>query len=87
MDSEDPPTAILAFLQAEFATGEQKEVGLIDWEWLADNFREDVLPAFLQHIYLCFVSLAIAVAGNFSASCINSATRCALALDSASALP
>lgn len=62
MDSEDPPTAILAFLQAEFATGEQKEVGLIDWEWLADNFREDVLPAFLQHIFLCFVSLAIAVA-------------------------
>jgi len=61
MDSEDPPTAILAFLQAEFATGEQKKVGLIDWEWLKDNFTEDILPAFFQHIYLCFVSLAIAL--------------------------
>ena len=61
MDSQDPPTAILAFLQAEFATGEQKKVGLIDWEWLRDNFMEDVVPALFQHIYLCFISLAIAV--------------------------
>ena len=57
--SDDPPTAVLGFLQAEFAP--ESEQGLIDWEWLADNFMEDVVPAFLQHIYLCFVSLAIAL--------------------------
>jgi len=57
----EPPTAVLAFLQDEFATGEEKQSGLIDWGWLQDNFTEDVLPALLQHIYLCSVSLAIAL--------------------------
>ncbi|MDQ4127300.1 MAG: ABC transporter permease [Actinomycetota bacterium] len=63
MDSatEDPPTANLAFLQVDFAP-ESEQTGLIDWEWLADNFTEDVVPAFLQHIFLCAISLAIAVA-------------------------
>ncbi len=64
MDSafEEPATAnnLLAFLQVDFAP-ESEQTGLIDWEWLADNFTEDVLPAFLQHIFLCFVSLAIAL--------------------------
>jgi osmoprotectant transport system permease protein len=55
------PIAILAFLQSEFATGEQKKVGFIDWEWIRDNFREDIVPAFFQSIYLCAVSLAIAI--------------------------
>lgn len=60
MDSaDDPPTSIIAFLfQGEFG-GEEK--GLIDWGWLADNFVEDVVPAFFQHLYLCVVSLAIAL--------------------------
>ena len=58
--SDEPPTVLLGFLQVEFAPKEE-QTGLIDWEWLADNFTEDVLPAFLQHIFLCFVSLAIAV--------------------------
>ena len=58
--SDDPPTATLGLLQVEFAPKEE-QTGLIDWEWLADNFMEDVLPAFLQHIYLCFISLAIAL--------------------------
>jgi osmoprotectant transport system permease protein len=58
--SDDPPTAMLGFLQVDFAP-ESEQTGLIDWEWLADNFMEDVLPAFLQHIYLCFISLAIAL--------------------------
>ena len=48
----------MGFLQVEFAP---EDTGLIDWEWLADNFTEDVVPAFLQHIFLCLVSLAIAV--------------------------
>ena len=48
----------LAFLQ-DFAP--ESEQGVIDWEWLGDNFAEDVVPAFLQHIFLCFVSLAIAI--------------------------
>ncbi|MGI8865130.1 MAG: hypothetical protein ACR2G1_00190, partial [Rubrobacteraceae bacterium] len=60
MDSaDDPPTSIIAFLfQGEFG-GEEK--GLIDWGWLADNFVEDVVPAFFQHVYLCLVSLGIAL--------------------------
>jgi osmoprotectant transport system permease protein len=58
--SDDPPTAMLGFLQVDFAP-ESEQTGYIDWEWLADNFMEDVLPAFLQHIYLCFISLAIAL--------------------------
>ena len=63
MDSaDDPPTSTLAFLfQAEFASEEQQQKGLIDWEWLGENFTEDVVPAFLQHIYLCGVALAIAL--------------------------
>ena len=62
MDSgtEEPATAALGFLQAEFAPGSEPQ-GLIDWEWLGDNFAEDIVPALLQHIYLCFVSLAIAL--------------------------
>ena len=60
--ASEGPLIALAFFQNEFATGEQKETGFIDWEWLADNFQEDIVPAFFQHIYLCFVSLAIAVA-------------------------
>ncbi|QIN85075.1 ABC transporter permease subunit [Rubrobacter tropicus] len=50
---------MLAFLQ-DFAP-ESAQDGFIDWEWLGDNFTEDVVPAFLQHIFLCFVSLAIAI--------------------------
>ena len=62
MDSgtEEPATATLGFLQVEFAP-ESEPQGLIDWEWLGDNFAEDVVPAFLQHIFLCFISLAIAL--------------------------
>ncbi len=62
MDSttEEPATANLGFLQVDFAP-ESEQTGLIDWEWLADNFTEDVVPAFFQHIFLCFVSLAIAL--------------------------
>lgn len=41
---------------------QQEETGLIDWGWLSDNFVEDVLPAFFQHVLLCAVSVAIALA-------------------------
>lgn len=51
-------SAALAFLQ-DFAP--ESEQGFIDWEWLGDNFAEDVVPAFLQHIFLCSVSLLIAI--------------------------
>jgi osmoprotectant transport system permease protein len=51
----------LAFFQVDFAP-ESEDTGLIDWEWLGDNFTEDVVPAFFQHVVLCFVSLAIAIA-------------------------
>lgn len=33
-----------------------------DWGWLRDNFFEDVWPAFVGHLYLSFVSVAIALA-------------------------
>lgn len=56
--ADDPPTAILALLQ-DF--GLQEDKGLIDWEWLGDNFTEDVVPALLQHIFLCAIALAIAL--------------------------
>ncbi len=59
MDSaDDPPTATLALLQELF---EPEDKGLVDWGWLADNFVEDVIPAFFEHLYLCVVSLAIAL--------------------------
>ena len=51
------------FFQDVFGSEEQQEeTGFIDWEWLGDNFVEDVLPAFFQHIFLCAVSVAIALA-------------------------
>ena len=59
MASATSGSTVLAFLQ-DFAP-ESAQKGLIDWEWLGDNFTEDVVPAFLQHIFLCFVSLAIAI--------------------------
>ena len=33
-----------------------------DWGWLRENFFEDVWPAFVGHLYLSFVSVAIALA-------------------------
>ena len=63
MDSADDPPTTMAFLfQAEFASEEQQQKGFIDWEWLGENFTEDVVPALLQHIFLCAVALAIALA-------------------------
>ncbi len=63
MDSaDDPPTAMAFLFQAEFASEEQQQQGFIDWEWLGENFTEDVVPALLQHIFLCAVALVIALA-------------------------
>ncbi|HZF57260.1 MAG TPA: ABC transporter permease [Rubrobacter sp.] len=39
-----------------------EEPKLIDWGWIADNFWEDIVPAIQGHIYLSFVSVAIALA-------------------------
>jgi osmoprotectant transport system permease protein len=65
MDSGDPSTTLsgLALLLqgVDFGTEEQEETGLIDWDWLGDNFVEDVVPAFFQHIFLCAIALAIAL--------------------------
>ena len=46
----------LLFLQD--LTGEPE---LIDWEWLRENFWEDIVPAVQGHIFLSFVSIAIAL--------------------------
>jgi osmoprotectant transport system permease protein len=39
-----------------------EEPKLIDWEWLRENFSEDILPAVQGHIFLCSISVAIALA-------------------------
>jgi osmoprotectant transport system permease protein len=36
--------------------------GLVDWGWIRDNFFDDIVPAIQGHIYLSFVSVAIALA-------------------------
>ncbi len=38
------------------------EPGLIDWGWISENLREDIVPAVQGHIYLSAVSVAIALA-------------------------
>src|SRR5215203_2704592 len=38
-----------------------EEPELIDWEWLRENFWEDIVPAFQGHIFLSLVSVAIAL--------------------------
>lgn len=35
---------------------------LVDWSWIRENYREDIVPAVIGHIYLSFVSVAIALA-------------------------
>ncbi len=62
--SDDPPTALslALFLQDVFG-GKSNETNnsLIDWEYLRENFMEDVVPLFFQHVFLSFVSVAIAL--------------------------
>jgi osmoprotectant transport system permease protein len=38
-----------------------EEPKLIDWEWISENFWEDIVPAVQGHIYLSFISVAIAL--------------------------
>jgi osmoprotectant transport system permease protein len=35
---------------------------VIDWDWIYENFWEDIVPAVQGHIFLSFVSVAIALA-------------------------
>ena len=39
-----------------------EEPSLVDWEWISENFWEDIVPAIQGHMYLSFVSVAIALA-------------------------
>jgi osmoprotectant transport system permease protein len=39
-----------------------EEPRLIEWDWLSENFWEDIFPAIQGHMYLSFVSVAIALA-------------------------
>jgi osmoprotectant transport system permease protein len=48
-----------ALLLLQNVLGEPK---LIDWAWLRENFSGEILPAFQGHIFLSFVSVAIALA-------------------------
>ncbi len=38
-----------------------EEPQLIDWEWIGENFWEDIVPAVQGHIFLSFVSVALAL--------------------------
>ena len=38
-----------------------EEPKLIEWGWIKENFSEDILPALQGHIFLSFVSIAIAL--------------------------
>jgi osmoprotectant transport system permease protein len=38
-----------------------QEPELIDWDWLGENFWEDIVPAIQGHIFLSFVSVAVAL--------------------------
>ena len=42
-----------------------QEPKLIDWEWIGENFWEDIVPAFQGHIFLSFVSVAVALVSRF----------------------
>jgi osmoprotectant transport system permease protein len=35
---------------------------ILDWNWIANNITDEILPALIGHIYLSFVSVAIALA-------------------------
>ncbi len=61
MVAEGPLSANLLLALQDFYGG-QEERSLIDWDWLGDNFVEDVLPAFVGHVFLSFISVAIALA-------------------------
>jgi osmoprotectant transport system permease protein len=37
------------------------EPKFIDWEWLKENFWEDIVPALQGHIFLCSISVAVAL--------------------------
>ena len=39
-----------------------EEPSLVDWEWISENFWEDIVPAIQGHMYLSFISVAIALA-------------------------
>jgi osmoprotectant transport system permease protein len=56
--SPGDPSFSLALLQSLGL----EEPKLIDWEWISENFFEDIVPAIQGHIFLSFVSVAIALA-------------------------
>ncbi len=39
-----------------------EDPSLIEWNWISENFWEDIVPAIQGHIFLSFVSVAIALA-------------------------
>ena len=34
----------------------------LDWNWISNNLSDEIIPAVVGHIYLSFVSVAIALA-------------------------
>ncbi len=58
MGSGASPVAPLA-LQDFYV--DEEEQPLIDWEWVGENVFDEILPAFLQHVVLSFVSVGIAL--------------------------
>lgn len=55
------PTPLASMLALQDFYVEPEEQPLIDWEWVGENVFDEILPAFLQHVFLSFVSVAIAL--------------------------
>ena len=54
------PSGTLGFVLQDFYVGEEEQP-FIDWEWIGDNFTDEILPALWGHIILSFVSVGIAL--------------------------
>jgi osmoprotectant transport system permease protein len=44
----------------------QSDLGprVLDWNWISNNLSDEIVPAFIGHVYLSFVSVAIALVHN-----------------------
>lgn len=56
----EPLSALVLAAQDYYASPDKE--GLINWGWLSSNLTSEILPAFLGHIFLSFISVAIALA-------------------------
>lgn len=46
----------------------------LDWNWISNNLSDEIIPAVIGHVYLSFVSVAIALAISLPPACWSHAT-------------